>query len=125
MGETEQVPPAYSALMVDGKRAYKMARKGQEVKLKPRLQLISELELLDFEPGKIVIRVLCNKGTYIRALARDIGQSLGSGAHLAALQRTKVGEALLENCLQIDELEEFFERCGLADEPDFAPQAKD
>ncbi len=125
MGETEQVPPAFSALMVDGKRAYKMARKGQEVKLKPRLQLISELELLDFEPGKIVIRVLCNKGTYIRALARDIGSSLGSGAHLAALQRTKVGEALLENCLQIDELEEFFERCGLADEPDFAPQVKD
>ena len=88
-GTIQQVPPAYSACKVDGRRAYKSARAGQAVELKPRTLVIDEIELLDFDPASIRVRVVCSKGTYIRALARDIGQALGSGAHLSALRRTQ------------------------------------
>ena len=86
IGEIQQVPPAFSACMVNGKRAYDLARKGEEVELKPKLLVIDEIELLDdgldiAEPW-IKVRVVCSKGTYIRALARDIGEALQSGAHL-------------------------------------------
>ena len=77
-----QVPPSYSACKIDGRRAYDMARKGQEVELKPKELVIDEIELLSCELPLIQIRVVCSKGTYIRALARDIGAALGSGAHL-------------------------------------------
>ena len=92
IGEIQQVPPAFSACMVNGKRAYDLARKGEEVELKPKLLVIDEIELLDdgldiAEPW-IKVRVVCSKGTYIRALARDIGEALQSGAHLTALERT-------------------------------------
>jgi tRNA pseudouridine55 synthase len=90
IGEIQQVPPAFSACKVDGKRAYKMARKGQEVELKPKLLVIDELELMEYAQNSLTVRVVCSKGTYIRALARDIGQALGSGAHLTALRRTRV-----------------------------------
>ena len=101
-GEISQVPPAFSAVKVDGHRAYLMARKGREVELKPKTLVIDSLELLDFAPEQITIRVVCSKGTYIRALARDIGEALGSGAHLTALRRTRVGSVGIENCLDID-----------------------
>lgn len=104
VGRIEQVPPSFSACKVDGKRAYKLARQGKEVGLKPKVLEIKEIELLGFEPGKsITIRVVCSKGTYIRALARDIGEALGSGAHLTALRRTRVGDISLKDCLTTDE----------------------
>lgn len=102
VGRIEQIPPAYSACKVDGKRAYSMARKGADVELKPKVLMIDELELLDFKPEEITIRVVCSKGTYIRALARDIGQALDSGAHLSALRRTRVGDVMVGDCLEMD-----------------------
>jgi len=104
LGEIWQVPPAYSAVKVDGKRAYDYAREGQEVELKPKLLVIDEIEVLDFTLPILKIRVVCSKGTYIRALARDIGLALSSGAHLIALERTRIGEVHLEDCWQIDDL---------------------
>lgn len=101
-GAIEQIPPAFSACKVDGKRAYKMARKGHEVELKPKTLVIDEIELLDFSPESITIRVVCSKGTYIRALARDIGAALGSGGHLTALRRTRVGDVAIDRCMDVD-----------------------
>lgn len=102
LGRIEQVPPSYSACKIDGRRAYDMARKGQEVKLKPKVLVIDEIELLDFAPDAIRIRVVCSKGTYIRALARDIGCALGSGAHLTGLRRTRVGDITIDRCLSVE-----------------------
>lgn len=99
VGEIEQVPPAFSACKVDGNRAYDLARKGQDVELKPKLLVIDEIELLECSLPDIRIRVVCSKGTYIRALARDIGVALNSGAHLTALRRTRVGDVRVEDCL--------------------------
>lgn len=101
-GSIEQVPPAFSACKVDGKRAYKMARKGREVELKAKTLVIDEIELLEFAPPSLTIRVVCSKGTYIRALARDIGEALGSGAHLTALRRTRVGDVRVEQCSSVE-----------------------
>ena len=92
VGSIKQVPPAYSACKIDGKRAYKMARKGKEVNIKAKELVIDEIELLDMQMPVIVIRVVCSKGTYIRALARDIGEALGCGGHLTGLRRTRVGD---------------------------------
>ena len=94
----------YSAVKVEGKRAYKYAREGQEVELKPKLLVIDEIEVLDFSLPVLKIRVVCSKGTYLRALARDIGEALQSGAHLTALQRTRIGDVRLENCRQMGDL---------------------
>ena len=80
-----------------------MARKGKEVELKPKILVIDEIELLDYQPGEITIRVVCSKGTYIRALARDIGEALNSGAHLTALRRTKVGTTTINDCMSVDD----------------------
>ena len=102
-GRIEQVPPAFSACKIDGKRAYSIARKGKEVKLKAKVLIIDELELVDYKPGEITVRVVCSKGTYIRALVRDIGEALGSGAHLTALRRTRVGDVRIDDCQTIDE----------------------
>ena len=103
-GEIWQVPPVYSAVKIDGKRAYDYARKAQEVALKPKLLVIDALEVLHFELPVLQIRVVCSKGTYIRALARDVGVALGSGAHLTALRRTRVGAATAADCWDIDKL---------------------
>ena len=103
-GEIWQVPPIYSAVKVDGKRAFDYARKGKEVELKPKLLVIDELEVLRFELPVLQLRVVCSKGTYIRALARDIGIALGSGAHLTVLDRTRVGNVTLEQCWEIEDL---------------------
>ena len=113
IGEIQQVPPAFSACMVNGKRAYDLARKGEEVELKPKLLVIDEIELLDdgldiAEPW-IKVRVVCSKGTYIRALARDIGEALQSGAHLTALERTRVGDVRLADCLNPLDFKEWIE----------------
>lgn len=102
-GRIEQVPPAYSACKVDGHRAYKMARTGQEVELKPKILVIDELEVLSFKPTELVVRVVCSKGTYIRALARDIGAALGSGGHLTALRRTRVGNYSIDEAVSPDQ----------------------
>lgn len=102
-GRIEQVPPAFSACKIDGKRAYKMARKGKEVELKAKILVIDEIELLEYTQQSIVVRVVCSKGTYIRALARDIGEALNSGGHLTALRRTRVGDVKVEDCLTVDQ----------------------
>lgn len=110
VGRIEQVPPAFSACNVDGKRAYELARKGREVSLKAKELVIDAIELLDFQLPILKIRVVCSKGTYIRALARDIGQALDSGAYLIALERTRVGDVTLDQCLTPDEIDAFLER---------------
>lgn len=104
-GEQWQTPPAFSAIQINGKRAYELARKGEEVELKPRLLVIDEIEVLSFYEEKMLltIRVVCSKGTYIRALARDIGERLQSGAHLTALRRTRVGDTRVEDCYTIEQ----------------------
>lgn len=104
-GEQWQTPPAFSAIQINGKRAYEFARKGEEVELKPRLLVIDEIEVLNFDEEKMLltIRVVCSKGTYIRALARDIGERLQSGAHLTALRRTRVGDTRVEDCYTIEQ----------------------
>ncbi|GHV10725.1 tRNA pseudouridine synthase B [Bacteroidia bacterium] len=118
LGSIEQIPPAYSAVKVNGDRAYTLARKGEEVVLQAKTLVIDEIELLDFqevagqarndklsEDGAktMKIRVVCSKGTYIRALARDIGVALHSGAHLTGLERTRIGDVTLSQCIEIDE----------------------
>jgi tRNA pseudouridine55 synthase len=112
LGRIEQVPPAFSACKIDGHRAYDLARKGREVDLKPKILVIDEIELLDFNQEKMqaTIRVVCSKGTYIRALARDIGQALDSGAHLISLRRTRVGDVKVEDCMKIEDFEGWLEK---------------
>ena len=112
VGRIEQVPPSYSACKVDGKRAYDLARKGKEVNIKPKILVIDEIELQQFDPQtmQMTIRVVCSKGTYIRALARDIGVALQSGAHLTALRRTKVGDVCVEQCMQIEHFQEWLDQ---------------
>lgn len=114
-GEQWQTPPAFSAIQINGKRAYEFARKGEEVELKPRLLVIDEIEVLEFDQQsmQLTIRVVCSKGTYIRALARDIGERLKSGAHLIALRRTRVGNARVEDCLTIEKFLEQLNNCEL------------
>ena len=112
VGDIMQRPPLYSACMVDGHRAYKMARKGEDVELAPKPIHIDEIELTDFNPEtmQMSIRVVCGKGTYIRSLARDIGAALGSGAFLTALCRTRVGDVRIEDCLTFDEFPAWLEK---------------
>jgi tRNA pseudouridine55 synthase len=102
-GEILQVPPMYSALHHQGQRLHKLARAGKTVELEPRPVWIERVTLLGWEPPQLTIDVICGKGTYIRALARDVGQMLGCGAHLAALQRTAVGSFRLEDSVPIDQ----------------------
>ena len=111
VGDIQQVPPLFSAVMVDGHRAYKIARKGQEVELAAKTVRIDELELTSFDAEKmqVSIRVVCGKGTYIRSLARDIGEALGSGAYLTALCRTRVGDVRIEDCLTFDNFPEWLD----------------
>lgn len=112
-GRIEQIPPSFSACKVDGKRAYELARKGKEVDLKPKILVIDEIELIDFSPESITIRVVCSKGTYIRALARDIGRALDSGGHLTALRRTRVGDVSVDKCLSVDQAAELIKTVAL------------
>lgn len=117
VGEIQQVPPAYSACKVNGDRAYKLMRKGRDVELKPKTLRIDEIELLWFDPEKMQmsIRVVCGKGTYIRALARDIGEALNSGAYLTALCRTRVGDIRIEDCIKLDDVPTWLEQQTIED----------
>ena len=100
VGDIQQIPPVYSACKIEGKRSYHLARRGKDIQLKPKTLLIDEIELLKYDMPEITIRVSCGKGTYIRALARDIGEALGSGAYLTALRRTRVGNFLADECMK-------------------------
>lgn len=109
IGSIEQIPPDFSACKIDGKRAYDLARAGKEVELKPKTLVIDEIELLSYDLPVIKIRVVCSKGTYIRALARDIGLALDSGAHLIGLVRTRIGNVTLEDCMEVESFPEWLQ----------------
>ncbi|MDR0430193.1 MAG: tRNA pseudouridine(55) synthase TruB [Tannerellaceae bacterium] len=112
-GTIQQTPPAFSAVKINGRRAYKFARKGRDVELKPKTLVIDELELLECSLPVIKIRVVCSKGTYIRALARDIGEALDSGAHLIALERTRIGNVTLDMCMNPEDIDSFLEHIDI------------
>lgn len=116
-GNIMQVPPSYSACKIDGHRAYKLKRKGNEVELQAKPIRIDEIELtrFDSELMQMDIRVVCGKGTYIRALARDIGRALGSGAFLTALRRTRVGDIRVEDCVDFDHFKEWLDQQEIED----------
>ena len=112
VGDIEQIPPTYSAVKVDGKRAFDYRRSGKDVTLKPKNIRIDEIEVLDFDIDKmqLSIRVVCGKGTYIRALARDFGRAINSGAYLTALRRTRVGDVKVENCVDYDQFDTWLQQ---------------
>ena len=111
IGDIEQIPPTYSAVKVNGDRAYELRRAGEEVKLKPKHIHIDEIEVVDFDVEKmqLSLRVMCGKGTYIRALARDLGRALNSGAYLTALRRTRVGDFTIDRCIDYEHIREWIE----------------
>lgn len=110
-GDIMQVPPVYSAVKIDGHRAYRMARKGSDVELQAKPIHIDEIELTSFSPATMQasIRVVCGKGTYIRSLARDIGEALGSGAFLTALCRTRLGDISIDDCITMEDFPQWLE----------------
>jgi tRNA pseudouridine55 synthase len=101
LGEQDQIPPHFSAVKVDGKRAYSLAREGKEPEIKPKKITISEFEITRIALPEVDFRIVCSKGTYIRSIARDFGQKLESGAHLTALRRTRIGEFKIENAIKV------------------------
>jgi len=111
-GDIQQIPPVFSAVSVNGKRAYQLGRKGKDVKLEAKTVHIESLDLLHFDPEmmQMSIHVTCGKGTYIRSLARDIGEALGSGAYLTSLCRTRVGNVRIEDCIMLEHFPEWLER---------------
>lgn len=109
IGCIEQRPPLFSACKVDGRRAYKLARDGSNMELAPKKIQIDEIELVACELPKITIRVVCGKGTYIRSLARDLGKALGSGAHLTRLERTRIGDVRIEECINPEDFQTWLE----------------
>jgi len=106
IGEIDQVPPLFSAKMINGKRAYKIARKGKEMQLPSQKVIIHELELLSFQPDELQLRILCSKGTYIRSLAHDLGKALRCGGYLKALRRTKSGNYSINNAITLQQFDE-------------------
>ena len=110
IGEQDQIPPVFSAKLIDGTRAYEMARAGEEVVMKPARITIYNLEIVEFELPKLVLRVKCSKGTYIRSLARDVGEALQSGGHLTGLIRTQSGGFSVEKCLKMEDLEKVMKK---------------
>lgn len=104
VGEQEQVPPIFSAKMIDGKRAYDYAREGKEVEMRKAIVTFYEMELLDFSLPKVTIRMKCSKGTYVRSVARDLGLMLGSGGYLTDLVRTKSGRYNVEECYKLEDV---------------------
>jgi tRNA pseudouridine55 synthase len=101
IGEQDQIPPHFSAVKVDGKRAYLLAREGKEPEIKPKKVTISEFEITRVALPEIDFRIVCSKGTYIRSVARDFGKKLESGAHLTALRRTRIGEFKVEDAVKV------------------------
>ena len=112
IGDVQQVPPTYSAVKVNGDRAYALRRQGDSVELKPKTVRIDEIDVLDINPEDMTmaIRVVCGKGTYIRAIARDLGRALKSGAYLTSLRRTRVGEVKVEECVDFDHFSEWLDK---------------
>ena len=110
IGDIAQRPPLFSACKVDGKRAYDLARKGSDMELAPKQVRLDEIELLECDLPRIKVRVVCGKGTYIRSLARDIGEALDSGAYLTSLTRTRVGEFKVEQCIDPEEFPAWLEK---------------
>ena len=108
-GENKQPPPAYSAVKVNGRKAYEMARKGEEVELEPRMSQVHHLEVLEWATPEVVVDVHCSSGTYIRSLANDLGEVLGCGAYLVGLRRTKNGRFSLRDSIPLRKLKEAFE----------------
>ncbi|MBT3336767.1 MAG: tRNA pseudouridine(55) synthase TruB [Anaerolineae bacterium] len=108
-GEIAQVPPPYSAVKVNGRKAYEMARKGEEVELEPRMIQVHHLEVLEWASPEVVVDVHCSSGTYIRSLANDLGEVLGCGAYLVGLRRTKNGRFSLRDAVPLRKLKEAFE----------------
>lgn len=119
IGKIMQVPPVFSAVKIDGKRAYNLARKGREVELKAKPLEVAELELLECDLPIIKLRIVCSKGTYIRALARDLGVALGSGAHLTALRRTRVGDISESDCITVEKAVSIIENAPLTFPEDY------
>lgn len=109
MGEQDQVPPVFSAVKIEGKRAYEHARKGNDIVLQPKRITIFELELTNFSKDEIVLRIVCSKGTYIRSLARDLGIALNCGAYLVGLSRTRIGVHKLEDAWNVQNFIEKFQ----------------
>ena len=109
IGDIAQRPPLFSACKVDGTRAYKLARDGSDMELAPKQIRIDEIELIACELPKITIRVVCGKGTYIRSLARDLGEALGSGAYLTRLERTRIGDVRIEQCINPEDFQTWLE----------------
>ncbi|HEX2971056.1 MAG TPA: tRNA pseudouridine(55) synthase TruB [Tepidisphaeraceae bacterium] len=105
VGEIDQMPPVYSALKIAGQSAYKLARRGHEVKLESRKVRVYGIELMDYQWPLLQIRIDCGRGTYIRSIARDVGEALGVGGYLTALRRTRVGDCRAEQAAQIEDLE--------------------
>lgn len=105
IGEQDQIPPIFSAKLIDGTRAYEMARAGEEVQMKPARITIYDLEIVEFELPRLVLRVKCSKGTYIRSLARDVGAALGSGGHLTGLVRSQSGGFTIDKALKMEDME--------------------
>lgn len=108
-GTITQIPPIYSAIRVDGDRAYKSARKGNEIEMPSREVFVKELEIMKFALPDVQIRIVCSKGTYIRSLANDIGKACGSGAYLAGLRRTRSGAFRVEEANKMEELVVFLQ----------------
>jgi tRNA pseudouridine55 synthase len=104
-GTHEQVPPVFSAKLINGKRAYELAREGKETEMKPAVVTIYEMEIQHFDLPDVVIRITCGKGTYIRSLARDLGAALQSGGHLTGLRRTRTGKYHVSNAFSVEEIE--------------------
>ncbi len=113
VGEIEQIPPEYSACKIGGEHAYKLVRKGKEVELKPKKLVVEEIELLSFDMPSAQIRVVCSKGTYIRALARDIGLALHSGAYLTGLKRIRVGDVRIEDCRTLETFPQWLDQINV------------
>jgi len=109
VGEIEQTPPPYSAVKVQGRKAYDMAREGEEFELEPRIINVYSLEVLEWAPPEVVIDVYCSSGTYVRSLANDLGKELGCGAHLVGLRRTKSGRFTLRDAIPLRRLQEAFD----------------
>ena len=110
LGEQDQVPPVFSAKLIDGTRAYEMARAGEEVVMKPARITIYEMEILEFELPRLVLRIKCSKGTYIRSIARDMGKALGSGGYLSGLIRTQSGGFHVGRALSMDDVGEIMKK---------------
>ena len=110
IGEIDQVPPVFSAIKVDGKRAYEYARKGNDIVLQAKRITISKLEVLKFEGNDLILKIVCSKGTYIRSLARDLGTALNSGAYLIGLRRTRIGQLRLEDAWDLYEFLNKFDK---------------